>query len=437
MLQTYLGKGHGYVAGLAIWLEEMGAIEPVDKSGTKKLLIKTMDEFDALFPADDSHTHVLMPKKESSQSTTSKISKALSVREQDINFGARIFSRSVILVFMIIGIIATYDLKPIVFKNDRDKITACLGVALVFVIVITALLRSIYYYKKTKQFFESSESPFGKLKKKIQKNTEDINNLNEHVRTLKESHLNGVANIIDRGKSELTSGGYNYRRSGWSELSDERMTHYCSLQVVKNSKVQPFKYICKYFDITPNEENLEYYEEMFNDYSAAKQGQMLLLRERNEIFLKIDDYIPDYILKFSPNLLVEKLGFTPTNKKDFRFETYNFSYVSAGGNSIAKNTVVMDMDNLEGFIKYLNSQIKWKNSIAGQRALMTALLREKIKQRDRYTCKKCGASVFKEPNLLLEIDHIVPLARGGKTTEDNLQTLCWRCNRKKGSKIES
>ena len=37
--------------------------------------------------------------------------------------------------------------------------------------------------------------------------------------------------------------------------------------------------------------------------------------------------------------------------------------------------------------------------------------------------------------MLLEIDHIIPLSKGGQTTENNLQTLCWKCNRNKGSKI--
>lgn len=56
--------------------------------------------------------------------------------------------------------------------------------------------------------------------------------------------------------------------------------------------------------------------------------------------------------------------------------------------------------------------------------------------RDDFTCKKCGISIKKEPNLLLEIDHIIPLSKGGLTTEDNLQTLCWKCNRSKGAKID-
>ena len=35
----------------------------------------------------------------------------------------------------------------------------------------------------------------------------------------------------------------------------------------------------------------------------------------------------------------------------------------------------------------------------------------------------------------LEIDHIIPLARGGLDTEKNLQLLCSYCNRKKGDRI--
>lgn len=57
-------------------------------------------------------------------------------------------------------------------------------------------------------------------------------------------------------------------------------------------------------------------------------------------------------------------------------------------------------------------------------------LRWKIWERDDFTCKKCGSRQD------LHIDHINPVSKGGKTTEDNLQTLCARCNRKKGSKYE-
>ncbi|GED20643.1 hypothetical protein KGI01_23840 [Kurthia gibsonii] len=69
--------------------------------------------------------------------------------------------------------------------------------------------------------------------------------------------------------------------------------------------------------------------------------------------------------------------------------------------------------------------------------MMTSKLREKIKERDNYTCQNCNLSINDEPNLLLEIDHIIPISKGGMSSEDNLQTLCWKCNRSKGSKIAS
>ncbi|HIS15474.1 MAG TPA: HNH endonuclease [Candidatus Scatomorpha merdavium] len=36
---------------------------------------------------------------------------------------------------------------------------------------------------------------------------------------------------------------------------------------------------------------------------------------------------------------------------------------------------------------------------------------------------------------MLEIDHIIPVSKGGRTAEENLQTLCWKCNRAKSDKI--
>ena len=99
-------------------------------------------------------------------------------------------------------------------------------------------------------------------------------------------------------------------------------------------------------------------------------------------------------------------------------------------------SIVFDIENLNKFVEYLSSIIKFKKSAAGQRALMTSKLREQIKKRDNYTCCKCGNSIEKEPNLLLEIDHIIPISKNGLTTESNLQTLCWKCNRKKGSKLD-
>ena len=48
MLQTYLGKGHGFVSGLAIWFEEIGVIGPANGNKPRDVLIKSLDEFDQI-----------------------------------------------------------------------------------------------------------------------------------------------------------------------------------------------------------------------------------------------------------------------------------------------------------------------------------------------------------------------------------------------------
>ncbi len=47
-LQTWLGKGHGFVSGLAIWLEEIGVIGPANGHKPRDVLISSMDDFDQL-----------------------------------------------------------------------------------------------------------------------------------------------------------------------------------------------------------------------------------------------------------------------------------------------------------------------------------------------------------------------------------------------------
>lgn len=47
-LQAYLGKGHGFVAGLAIWFEQIGVIGEQNGNKPREMLIQSMDEFDEL-----------------------------------------------------------------------------------------------------------------------------------------------------------------------------------------------------------------------------------------------------------------------------------------------------------------------------------------------------------------------------------------------------
>lgn len=67
-----------------------------------------------------------------------------------------------------------------------------------------------------------------------------------------------------------------------------------------------------------------------------------------------------------------------------------------------------------------------------QRKLMTKALRNKIMKRDNYTCQKCGK--YMPDEIGLHIDHIIPISKGGKTVESNLQVLCSKCNGHKSNR---
>jgi len=57
-------------------------------------------------------------------------------------------------------------------------------------------------------------------------------------------------------------------------------------------------------------------------------------------------------------------------------------------------------------------------------------LRFAVFKRDLFTCQYCGAT---PPSVVLEVDHIEPVALGGTDEETNLVTACWDCNRGKAA----
>lgn len=65
------------------------------------------------------------------------------------------------------------------------------------------------------------------------------------------------------------------------------------------------------------------------------------------------------------------------------------------------------------------------------RSLAREKSREQINRlikRDEAVCRTCGSTKD------LTVDHVIPLARGGSISIDNLQILCRKCNQKKGAK---
>lgn len=69
-----------------------------------------------------------------------------------------------------------------------------------------------------------------------------------------------------------------------------------------------------------------------------------------------------------------------------------------------------------------------------ERGEVSDSLRYDIMNRDGFRCVICGASANEGAHL--HVDHIIPIAKGGKSVPSNLRTLCERCNIGKSAKIE-
>lgn len=328
-----------------------------------------------------------------------------------------------------------------------------IGVLYIAKIVLFSIINTIIFYKQpliiifsscsvlfliyrlfTFLYFKSKK--FKKIKDDIFIHTKNCNELNHYIQELKNSYIN--ISSYNYGESRMIdTSNYNFKRKEWNKSIKSNYLHQCSALVCKNASNQPIKYLCKYFGIEKNEKSLSKFERILNDFISVEQGKILLKRERKRILSNISKFVPLIIIFFDKKLLMNKLGFENVDFSDLHIPTFTFEYISPGGNSSSECNIVLNIRNLNNLINYLNDIIKWKKSIAGQRALMTSKLREKIKKKDNYTCRICKLSINDEPNLLLEIDHIIPLSKGGITTESNLQTLCWKCNRKKGAKIKT
>lgn len=207
----------------------------------------------------------------------------------------------------------------------------------------------------------------------------------------------------------------------------------CSSSVVVNAENNPVKYAIKYTKLDSDTGSLialDFFR-MFLRRHASFVSKM------DKASQKICEQLPGFYRVFINSKKLPynlwDIDYTLAKEKEFQLR---FVYSSPAGRSGRRYSIKFDEKILSQIESEISKNLTKEGHKKAQRSAMTNDLREAIKKRDNYTCQKCGNSVLKEPNLLLEVDHIVPIAKGGKTEADNLQTLCWRCNRKKGGKKE-
>lgn len=163
------------------------------------------------------------------------------------------------------------------------------------------------------------------------------------------------------------------------------------------------------------------HQELINDWK--EECRQLIENESEKVKkLRLQQYNgcvdDEHAYIFLPSLLSEGYVRYNSNEKHNYENSYSFDYLRDRYNKLEVTKHECTLNEYHA-----------KN----QRRLLTKSLREEIIERDNYTCQMCGK--YMPDGVGLQIDHIIPISRGGKTVRSNLQVLCSKCNGSKSNKI--
>jgi hypothetical protein len=302
-----------------------------------------------------------------------------------------------------------------------------------YIAVIDGQVRKIVLDdRKISQYYESDD--FARIKETCNALNASRKEFNEYIEDKAQSISKLFGTRIVRNETQ-NEDIYNYIRTYKKNITP--FTAEVSSTVFGSAENNPIDYVIKYF--YPNKsqykEQIEKLKILIEELETLKEAKVIIENYKKDYDQYIKD-VPAYVLENDENGFYSRLGLAVIDEAIINVE-YRFNYTSNGGMAQRSFTIPMDEENIIELINRLEEKLSLQAQTKEQRALMTTKLREYIKTRDNFTCCQCGNSTKAEPNLLLEVDHIIPIAKGGLTIEDNLQTLCWKCNRSKGAKLAS
>ena len=286
---------------------------------------------------------------------------------------------------------------------------------------------------KNHRILEYYESPsFLKIKETCEVLMSTQREFNEYIAEKAQSISQLFGTRVVRSET-INDDEYNYIRPYKKTITP--FTAEVSAAVFASAENNPLEYVVKNF--YPNKksypEQIQKLHLLVEELETLRDAKQIIENYKVEYQQYLGD-VPDFIMENDEAGFYSRLGFANVDESVLTVE-YKFSYTSGAGLAQRSFTVPMTEETIVELIKVLESKLTASAFAKEQRTLMTKKLREFIKNRDNFTCCNGGNSTHVEPNLLLEIDHIIPVAKGGCTVEDNLQTLCWKCNRSKSDKI--
>lgn len=273
---------------------------------------------------------------------------------------------------------------------------------------------------------------FSKIKNACQDMMDSQKEFNDYINKKVESISQYFGRRVTRNETVINDVN-NYIRPYKKSVTP--FTAEVSATVFASAENNPLAYVVKNFypDKKTYPEQIKKLQFLIEELETLKDAKQILDNYKKD-YQKYLKNVPNYVMDNDESGFYSRLGFANVDENELTVE-YEFSYTSNGGFARRSFKVPMTEETIVELIGLLQSKLTAKAFAKEQRNLMTNALRNKIKERDNFTCCMCGNSVEKEPNLLLEIDHVKPVSKGGCTVEDNLQTLCWKCNRTKGDKL--
>lgn len=159
--------------------------------------------------------------------------------------------------------------------------------------------------------------------------------------------------------------------------------------------------------------------------------------------LKFYEYDEEITLRNEAKLLAcEKKLYKKLLKKPILnyYVTVELVLTKMNNQVLSRKSNTFNEDELKDILKRLDNKLDgryqdesiWESISKIERAKVSNKMRFAVYERDHYRCQKCGRKTKD-----LEIDHIFPISKGGKTEFNNLQTLCHDCNVKKSDTIET
>lgn len=284
--------------------------------------------------------------------------------------------------------------------------------------------------RKILEYYDSAD--FFKIKETCELLMSTQREFNEYIIEKVESisHLFGTRVVRNE---TINDDEYQYIRPYKKTITP--FTAEVSAAVFASAENSPLDYVVKNFypDKKMYPEQIQKLHLLIEELATLKEARRIIDNYKKEYQQYLSN-VPGYIMEEDEAGFYSRLGFAHIDESVLTVE-YKFSYTSNGGMAKRMFTIPMTEETIVELIKTLEGKLTVSTFTKEQRALMTNKLRDHIKNRDNFTCCNCGNSTHTEPNLLLEIDHIIPVSKGGCTVEENLQTLCWKCNRAKSNKI--